>query len=48
MNRYFPDLKSVNLNNLQIDDIGEYSITKPEEADLITDIIIRCNGWFRW
>jgi len=41
MNRYFPDLKSVNLNNLQIDDIGEYSITKPEEADLITDIIIK-------
>lgn len=40
MNRFFPNINSVDMNNLQIDDIGEYSITKPEEADLITQIII--------
>lgn len=40
MNRFFPNINSVNMNNLQIDDIGEYSITKPEEADLITQIMI--------
>jgi trimethylguanosine synthase len=41
MKRFFPKLNQVNLNNLMIDDIGEYSITRPEEAELITDIIIR-------
>mgnify|MGYP003983825519 CR=1 FL=1 len=40
MNRFFPNINSVDMTNLQIDDIGEYSITKPEEADLITQIII--------
>ena len=29
------------MTNLQIDDIGEYSITRPDEADLITQIIIK-------
>ena len=41
MNRFFPNINSVNMTNLQIDDIGEYSITRPDEADLITQIIIK-------
>ena len=40
MNRFFPNINSVNMTNLQINDIGEYSITRPDEADLITQIII--------
>lgn len=40
MNRFFPDFNNVDMSNLKIDDIGEYSITKPDEADLITEIIL--------
>jgi trimethylguanosine synthase len=40
MHRFFPKVNNVNINNLLIDDIGEYSITKPGEAELITDIIL--------
>lgn len=41
MNRFFPDVNNVDMNSLQIDDIGEYSITRPDEADLITEIILK-------
>ena len=41
MKRFFPKINDVNINNLMIDDIGEYSITRPDEADLISDIIIK-------
>lgn len=40
MKKFFPNLNNVDINKLLIDDIGEYSITKPEEAELITDIIL--------
>ena len=36
---FFPNYNEVNFNNLEIDDIGEYSITRPPDATLITEII---------
>ena len=39
MKRFFPKLNEIDLNNLQIDNIGEYSITRPDEAALISEII---------
>ena len=40
MKRFFPKLNNVDISNLMIDDIGEYSITKPGEAELISEIIL--------
>ena len=40
MKRFFPKLNDVDISNLMIDDIGEYSITKPGEAELISEIIL--------
>lgn len=44
MKRFFPQLNEIDLNKLQIDNIGEYSITRPEEASLISEIIIKENN----
>ena len=38
---YFPEEENVNMTNLQMTNVGLYSITKPEEADKITNIIIK-------
>lgn len=37
--QYFPKNDHVNFENLQIDDVGKYSITLPKKADTITKII---------
>ena len=44
MKRFFPKLNEIDLDNLQIDNIGEYSITRPDEAALISEIIIKENN----
>ena len=36
---FFPNYNEVNFNNLKIDTIGEYSITRPPDAKQISEII---------
>lgn len=38
--RFFPEKENVDYTNLKLTDIGKYSISKPLEADCITNIII--------
>ena len=38
--RFFPKDKNVNFKNLQLSNIGVYSITDPNKAQIISDIII--------
>lgn len=44
IDQYFPKLNNININNLQIDEEGKYSISLPKSANMISKLIeLYCN-----